>query len=105
MNITDIDDKIIKRARQNYLFEAYIKQERAFEEVLSDVRNVFQKLTESIKSTQDADKHTMLNNLLNNVTIVVENLEKSVQSGNGDEISKHIDVCEFLMNNRNLLYW
>lgn len=40
MNITDIDDKIIKRARQNYLFEKYAEKEQPLEKVLSDAKKV-----------------------------------------------------------------
>lgn len=40
MNITDIDDKIIKRARQNYLFEKYAAKEQPLEKVLSDAKKV-----------------------------------------------------------------
>lgn len=44
MNITDIDDKIIKRARQNYLFDKYLKEKLSLEQVLADakeVKNIF----------------------------------------------------------------
>lgn len=40
MNITDIDDKIIKRARQNYLFERYLGEKHSLEEVLHDAKKV-----------------------------------------------------------------
>lgn len=40
MNITDIDDKIIKRARQNYLFEEYVKEKKSLEKVLDDSKLV-----------------------------------------------------------------
>lgn len=40
MNITDIDDKIIKRARQNYLFEQYSLDKRPLDIVLSDAKEV-----------------------------------------------------------------
>lgn len=40
MNITDIDDKIIKRARQNYLFDKYVAENHSLEVVLSDSKNV-----------------------------------------------------------------
>ncbi|GFW82649.1 tigger transposable element-derived protein 1 [Trichonephila clavipes] len=43
MNITDIDDKIIKRARQKYLFDEYVKKHSNLTEVISDIR-------ESLKS-------------------------------------------------------
>ena len=34
MNITDIDDKIIKRARQNYLYEKFVAESKPLEETL-----------------------------------------------------------------------
>ncbi|XP_065206637.1 cysteine--tRNA ligase, cytoplasmic isoform X2 [Planococcus citri] len=92
MNITDIDDKIIKRARQNYLFEAYLKEEHTFEEILNDTRKVFERLTASIKETQDSDKHTMLSNLSNKVTVAIQSLEQSVQEGDCKKISDNINL-------------
>lgn len=41
MNITDIDDKIIKRARQNYLFERYVNEQHSLEKILDDAKQVF----------------------------------------------------------------
>ena len=47
MNITDIDDKIIKRGRTNYLVEEYIKKTTCPKQILKDakeamvVRNLF----------------------------------------------------------------
>lgn len=40
MNITDIDDKIIKRARQNYLYEIYVKEKRTLDNLLDDAKSV-----------------------------------------------------------------
>lgn len=40
LNITDIDDKIIKRARQNYLFEQYVAKNHSLETLLDDARQV-----------------------------------------------------------------
>ena len=37
MNITDIDDKIIKRARQNHLYEEYVSKPRDASALRSDV--------------------------------------------------------------------
>lgn len=33
MNITDIDDKIIKRARQRYLVDKYLSEDRSVQQV------------------------------------------------------------------------
>lgn len=40
MNITDIDDKIITRARQNYLFEQYVLEKHPLPKVISDAKEV-----------------------------------------------------------------
>lgn len=40
MNITDIDDKIITRARQNYLFEQYILKKNSLPKVICDAKEV-----------------------------------------------------------------
>ena len=37
MNITDIDDKIIRRARRQHLFTQYIEEERDRTRILSDL--------------------------------------------------------------------
>lgn len=37
MNITDIDDKIIRRARWNHLLESYATEEHGLEDVVGDV--------------------------------------------------------------------
>lgn len=47
MNITDIDDKIIKRARQNYLFEKYVAENKSLEDILTDSKQVSNKIIES----------------------------------------------------------
>ncbi len=40
MNITDVDDKIIRRARQNHLYEKYLEENPPLEKVLEDANNV-----------------------------------------------------------------
>lgn len=59
MNITDIDDKIIKRARQNYLFEKYVSDANSVEQIIKDNDTVMAKLPEQIAAA-DPDKKIML---------------------------------------------
>ncbi len=42
MNITDIDDKIILRARRNYLISEYTKKANDIQTVINDLNNAFQ---------------------------------------------------------------
>jgi cysteinyl-tRNA synthetase len=64
MNITDIDDKIIKRARQNYLFEKYMAEERSLGAVLNDAKLVLENLLETTQNAIDYDKKQMYEKLL-----------------------------------------
>ena len=49
MNITDIDDKIIKRARQNHLFEEYAEAKPGLEKLLDDCQVVLKAHEETVK--------------------------------------------------------
>lgn len=64
MNITDIDDKIIKRARQNYLFDRYAAEARPLEQVLGDHKEVLTQFNEVIAKNTDPDKKILLDRLL-----------------------------------------
>ncbi|XP_053995606.1 cysteine--tRNA ligase, cytoplasmic [Hylaeus anthracinus] len=79
MNITDIDDKIIKRARQNYLYEKYVEETRSLDETLDDAKSVMSTFEETVKTTNDLDKKCMLQKMLSNVEQAIGNLENSVK--------------------------
>lgn len=64
MNITDIDDKIIKRARQNYLFDRYVQLAKPLEAILADHNEVLNQFNEVISKTTDPDKKVMQDRLL-----------------------------------------
>ncbi|XP_076179076.1 cysteine--tRNA ligase, cytoplasmic isoform X2 [Ptiloglossa arizonensis] len=88
MNITDIDDKIIKRARQNYLYEKYIEETHTLDEILDNAKEVMCNFEESVKSMNDADKKCMLQKMLNNVEKVIENLENAVKLKDENKIKE-----------------
>ncbi|GLV44028.1 Cysteinyl-tRNA synthetase [Carabus blaptoides fortunei] len=91
MNITDVDDKIIKRARQNYLFDKYLQEKLSLEQVLADAKQVMKKFTDNAKKTTDPDKKQMMERLLVKLTTAVENLENAVKSNDAKKIedAKH----------------
>ncbi|XP_045483000.1 cysteine--tRNA ligase, cytoplasmic [Harmonia axyridis] len=88
MNITDIDDKIIKRARQNYLFDKYVSENHALEVILSDSKNILENLNSKTNSTNDPDKKQMYEKLLTRLTTAVQNLEDSIKSGDNARVEK-----------------
>ncbi|KAM4845890.1 cysteine--tRNA ligase, cytoplasmic isoform 2-T2 [Thomomys bottae] len=80
MNITDIDDKIIKRARQNYLLERYQEQKPAAVQLLEDVRSAMKPFSVRLSETTDPDKRQMLERILQATTQATELLEQAVHS-------------------------
>ncbi|GFR22086.1 cysteine--tRNA ligase, cytoplasmic [Trichonephila clavata] len=80
MNITDIDDKIIKRARQKYLFDEYVKKHSSLTEVISDIRESLKHYKKLLETTEDVDKRTMLENVIEKTENGVKNAENSILS-------------------------
>lgn len=64
MNITDIDDKIIKRARQNYLYEKYVKEQKSLDIITDDATAVVNYYEEVVKNSSDPDKKNCLQKML-----------------------------------------
>lgn len=88
MNITDIDDKIIKRARQNYLYEKYTQNIKSLEQLLSDQKDILDQFNITVEKNTDADKKIMLDNMLVKMTNAVDGLTKAVSSGKQSDIEK-----------------
>lgn len=64
MNITDVDDKIIKRARQSYLYEQYVNSSVTLEQLLEDQKLVLDAFNENLRATTDPDKKVMMEGML-----------------------------------------
>ncbi|XP_055904934.1 cysteine--tRNA ligase, cytoplasmic [Eupeodes corollae] len=88
MNITDIDDKIIKRARQNYLYEKYKKNVGAVTAVLADQQAVLEDFQKTCDKNTDPDKKTMLDKSLAKMNAAVEQLKAAVLTGVADKIEE-----------------
>ncbi|XP_020826413.1 cysteine--tRNA ligase, cytoplasmic isoform X1 [Phascolarctos cinereus] len=90
MNITDIDDKIIKRARQNHLFEQYRERKPPATQLLEDVATALEPFTLKLNTTTDPDKKQMLERIRDAVQLAVEPLASLVQSNASGE---EADAC------------
>ncbi|XP_048829421.1 cysteine--tRNA ligase, cytoplasmic isoform X1 [Brienomyrus brachyistius] len=86
MNITDIDDKIIKRARQNYLLEQYKEKKPAPSQILQDVLTARKPFLIKLADTTDPDKKQMLERLDAAVSAALGPLQGAVQSRAGDSV-------------------
>ncbi|XP_039923313.1 cysteine--tRNA ligase, cytoplasmic isoform X1 [Hirundo rustica] len=89
MNITDIDDKIIKRARQNYLFEQYRENKSTPDQLLEDVRTASASFSVKLNETTDPDKKQLLERIQNTVKSAFDPLQEAVQAKlSAEEINK-----------------
>ena len=88
MNITDIDDKIIKRARQNYLYEKYVEENHSLNDILDDVREVMSNVENVVRTTSSADKKCMLEKMLHKITGAIEDLQKAVEQKDEEKITE-----------------
>ncbi|XP_058979756.1 cysteine--tRNA ligase, cytoplasmic-like [Musca domestica] len=93
MNITDIDDKIIKRARQNYLYDGYKEKATTapLDQLLEDQRAVLAQFQNTCSKNTDPDKKIMLDKQYDRLNNAVELLAKAVAGGGQEEISKARD--------------
>uniref|UniRef100_A0A9J7XVB8 Cysteine--tRNA ligase, cytoplasmic n=1 Tax=Cyprinus carpio carpio TaxID=630221 RepID=A0A9J7XVB8_CYPCA len=91
MNITDIDDKIIKRARQNYLLEQYGEKKPSPSQILQDVLTARTPFKAKLAETTDPDKKQMLERLDAAVDAALGPLQVAVQSSAaGDTLQNQV---------------
>uniref|UniRef100_A0A4W3IEV2 Cysteine--tRNA ligase, cytoplasmic n=1 Tax=Callorhinchus milii TaxID=7868 RepID=A0A4W3IEV2_CALMI len=86
MNITDVDDKIIKRARHNHLFEEYKGRSPAAAQLVQDVTAPF---SEKLSETTDPDKKQMLERTHRSVMSALTSLQQPLP---GEEITRQTEV-------------
>lgn len=88
MNITDIDDKIIKRARQNHLYEEYVKASPTLEKILDDYSEVLKLFQGKLEQNTDPDKKIMLEGMILRMETGVKTLTEVVKSGDAVKVSE-----------------
>ena len=88
MNITDIDDKIIKRARQNHLYQGYLAANHSLDKILADCNEVMVYFAQVVTQTTDPDKRTMQQKLFDKLKAAVANIEEAVKSKDEAKISE-----------------
>ncbi|KAJ8406500.1 hypothetical protein AAFF_G00300740 [Aldrovandia affinis] len=86
MNVTDIDDKIIKRARQNYLLEQYRDRNPAPTQVLQDVLMAMKPFQAKLAETTEPDKRQMLERQDAAVAAALGPLQGAVQDSAADTV-------------------
>lgn len=77
MNITDIDDKIIRRARQGYLFEKYKNDDRTLQTLIAEVKAAVDVYKKKAETEEDPDKKEMLTRLLGKASSMLTAVEEN----------------------------
>jgi cysteinyl-tRNA synthetase len=94
MNITDIDDKIIKRARHTHLLDNYTKNFPSLCNLVHDITAAMQLFTEKVRSETDPVKCGTLQGVMERVTLELQRTrEDSDGSSNSDQVASLISVA------------
>lgn len=94
MNITDVDDKIINRARRNHLMKNYKEANPKPETVLKDVKEAFEPFNTKFTNTTDLDKKNMLKKILDKVVQSQLLLENALKESSADATQKSTELIE-----------
>jgi cysteinyl-tRNA synthetase len=104
MNITDIDDKIIKRARQNFLFDEYQEKNKGdFYTVGNDVMEALKEFREKVEVETDPDKKKMLSEMLAKVNAVATSIEKRLQEKTLSPSNMENETLDLLANAKDII--
>ncbi|KHJ79854.1 hypothetical protein OESDEN_20486, partial [Oesophagostomum dentatum] len=89
MNITDIDDKIIKRARQRHLLTKYLdssKEAPSVEKIIKDIVAALEAFRKKFESETDPDKKKMYESMISRVDGSAQLLEKALRGNDKTSI-------------------
>lgn len=90
MNITDIDDKIIKRARQNHLYENYVAANHSFEKILADTKMSEDLLMNELKTVTDPDKKSMMTVVSQKISKAIAAVEASAKADDSENLKENM---------------
>ncbi|KRY31111.1 Cysteine--tRNA ligase, cytoplasmic [Trichinella spiralis] len=90
MNVTDIDDKIIVRARQRHLFQNYLDSAPSVEKMMRDVKSALEMYKKKFETEPNVDKKAMLLGQIQKVETVVQQAKND---------SDKEEYCKNLANN------
>ncbi|RKP19675.1 cysteinyl-tRNA synthetase, partial [Rozella allomycis CSF55] len=105
MNITDIDDKIIIRARQKYLFDEYLKKNVTLEELKSDIMEAAKFVAEKYLNLKDLKQ----NELIEKISAIISEdpkvlmHKKSILAGLTSKSQTPVEIAEAAKDI--LTYW
>lgn len=95
-NVTDIDDKIIHRARQNYLYESYVSQlkDKERQTVVEDAKTALALIEQKLAEEADSDKKKMYAKMVANAAAVIGDANVSTS----DLVAKVKDILSLWLD-------
>lgn len=94
MNVTDIDDKIIKRARQIYLFDQYAEftSSNDFKNLQDDISDAIKHFQAKIANETDAERKHQFSQQLDHIASMLRNYqhEQSIQLSSSDQKNEEL---------------
>lgn len=91
MNITDIDDKIIRRARRRHLFEQYRGNTNSRETIVADLAVALENYRVKLKSEMDPDKQVMMQNTLSDGETTLAELQNNENGIQDDKLESLLE--------------
>ena len=88
MNITDIDDKIINRARHTHLVQVYMEENHPEMKILQDLDESLSLYADKLEKTTDEDKRAMMTKIITAAREQKEIFEKEMTALSGDDLKK-----------------
>lgn len=102
MNITDIDDKIIKRARSNYLFDKYVTETMTklnnsatpatFDTVNQELKNALDNYVERKKNESDPDKTAMIRKIIESSSKIIQSMQQNPATISQESLNNLKDI-------------
>ncbi|XP_013397069.2 cysteine--tRNA ligase, cytoplasmic-like, partial [Lingula anatina] len=97
MNITDIDDKIIKRARQNHLMEQYLAAHHPLDKVLVDLEEAMKPFKEKLNKETDPDKKAMYERMDAKISAALTHVDEARKQCDAENTLSHLDTARMTL--------
>lgn len=102
--VPDIDDKIIKRGRHEYLFDVYLENTKDIQKIIADVGNAIDSYVDETLKTTDPDKRAMREKILTNVRSIREVVANELLSQSGNEAALEQQRKKLLLGSKDVLF-
>ncbi|KAK2720875.1 hypothetical protein QYM36_004679 [Artemia franciscana] len=98
MNVTDVDDKIIKKARQTHLFKLYTQADHPVDKLVKDCKEAIQHHKEAMAKQTDPDKTGLFQKQLEIVTRAYEDF-KTADSATKENKEVYLKLARDVLSN------